>query len=118
MSSPAKARCITLALAVVLLLSAVAPAQAVPLGSRGNSSGVLSALWNWLEAAWGAFVPAGSMEKEGALIDPNGGPRPEGSGIDPNGGPQPKGSGIDPNGGTVESTSDQGALIDPNGGRP
>lgn len=117
MSSPAKARCIAVVLAAVLSLSAVAPAQAVPLG-RGDSSGVLSALWSWLEASWGAFMPAGSMEKEGSAIDPNGGPRPEGALIDPNGGPAPKGSGIDPNGGTVESTSDQGALIDPNGGRP
>jgi hypothetical protein len=106
MSSPAKARCIAVVLAAVLLLSAVAPAQAAPLGSRGDSSGVLSALWSWLEAVWGAFVPAGSMEKEGALIDPNGGTPPKGSGIDPNGG------------GTVQSTSDQGSAIDPNGGQP
>jgi hypothetical protein len=106
MSSPAKARCVAVVLAAVLLLSAVAPAQAAPLGSRGGSSGVLSAFWSWLEAAWGAFVPAGSMEKKSSAIDPNGGTPPEGSGIDPNGGE------------TVSSTSDEGSAIDPNGGRP
>lgn len=106
MSSPAKARCVAAVLAAVLLLAAVTPAQAAPLGSRGDSSGVLSALWSWLEAAWGAFVPGGVMEKQG-------------SGIDPNGETPPKGSGIDPNGGPVESTaSDEGSGIDPNGGRP
>lgn len=106
MSSPAKARCVAVVLAAVLLLAAVTPAQAAPLGSRGDSSGVLSVFLSWLEAAWEAFVPGGVMEKQGSGIDPNGGTPPEGSGIDPNGGP-------------VESTtSDQGALIDPNGGRP
>lgn len=104
MSSPAKARCIAVVLAAVLLLSAVVPAQAAPLGSRGDSSGVLSALWSWLEAAWGAWVPGGAVEKQGSGIDPNGGPRPEGSGIDPNGGE------------TVQSDSDKGSGIDPNGG--
>ena len=104
MSSPAKARCIAVVLAAVLLLSAVVPAQAASLGSRGDSSGVLSALWSWLEAAWGAFVPAGTVEKGGGSIDPNGGPRPEGSAIDPNGGD------------TVQTDSDKGSGIDPNGG--
>lgn len=101
MSSPAKARCIAVVLAAVLLLAAVVPAQAAPLGSQGDSSGVLSALRIWLEAAWGAFVPAG-MEKGGGSIDPNGGPRPEG--ISPNGGE------------TVQSDGDKGSGIDPNGG--
>lgn len=106
MSSSAKARCVAVVLSAVLLLAAVAPAQAAPLGSRGDSSGVLSALWSWLEAAWGVFVPVGVMEKQGSAIDPNGGTPPEGSAINPNGGP-------------VESTtSDQGSAIDPNGGRP
>lgn len=106
MSSSAKARCVAAVLAAVLLLAAVTPAQAAPLGSRGDSSGVLSALWGWLEAAWGAFVPAGLMEKQG-------------SGIDPNGGTPPQGALIDPNGGPVESTTgDEGSAIDPNGGRP
>lgn len=97
MSSPARARCIAVILAAVLLLSAVVPAQAAPLDSRGDSSGVLSTLWSWLEAAWGAFVPAGAVEKEGSQLDPNGN---------------------NLNGGPVESAIDEGALIDPNGGRP
>lgn len=93
MSSSAKARCIAVVLAAVLLLAAVVPAQAAVPGSRGMSSSVIDALWSWLGAAWEAFVPVGLMEKEGALIDPNGGE-------------------------TVQSTSDQGSGIDPNGGRP
>lgn len=92
------------ALTTVVLIAALAlPLSAQAAGVRQPSGGVAGPAFLDLTEAfrhWFAHLWAGTLEKNGAIIDSNGGTTPAGT---TNGGTPPDGRG------------DNGAMVDPNG---
>ena len=96
-------------LAAVLLLTAlaVAPAAALPPGSRTpTADGFLESLWNWIASrVTPTSAPSGPglasiWAAAGCMMDPNGKPCLDAGGM------------MDPDG---QPTTDEGPMMDPNG---